>query len=50
MELKFSDGSMFSIHCTAIENEVADNMHQRSEMNYPISILPLEYADLVLKG
>ncbi len=30
VELKFNDGSMISIHCTAVENEVADNMYQRS--------------------
>ncbi len=26
VELKYSDGSMISIDCTAVENEVADNM------------------------
>lgn len=27
VELKFADGSMISIDCTAVENGVADNMY-----------------------
>ena len=38
VELKFSDGSMISINCTAVEDEVAKNMY------------PVEYADLILNG
>ena len=34
VELKFFDGSMFSIDCTGVENEIADNMYQRSELDY----------------
>ena len=34
VELKFNDGSMIAINCTAVENEVADNMYQRSELDY----------------
>ena len=30
VELKFSDGSMIAIDTIAVENEVADNMYQRS--------------------
>ena len=29
VELRYLDGSMISIDCTAVENEVADNMYQR---------------------
>ncbi len=50
VELKYSDGSMISIDCTAVENEVADNMYQRSELDYLIYNAPLEYADLILNG
>ena len=32
VELKFNDGSMIAINCTAVENEVADNMYQRSDL------------------
>ncbi len=50
VELKYSDGSMISIDCTAVENEVADNMYQRSELDYLVYNAPLEYADLILGG
>ena len=50
VELKFDDGSMIAINCTAVENEVADNMYQRSELDYLIYNDPLAYADLVLNG
>ena len=33
VELRFQDGSMISIDCTAVENEVADNRFQRSELD-----------------
>ena len=33
VELKLADGTMISIDCTAVENEVADNMYQRSELD-----------------
>ncbi len=36
VELRFSDGSMISIDTIAVENEVADNMYQRSELDYLI--------------
>ena len=50
VELKFVDGSMISIDTIAVENEVADNMYQRSELDYLIYNAPLEYADLILNG
>ncbi len=50
VELRFSDGSMISIDTIAVENEVADNMYQRSELDYLIYNDPLGYADLVLNG
>ena len=50
VELKFNDGSMIAIDTIAVENEVADNMYQRSELDYLIYNAPLEYADLILNG
>lgn len=50
VELKFSDGSMIAIDTIAVENEVADNMYQRSELDYLIYNAPWEYADLILNG
>ena len=48
VELKFSDGSMIAIDTVAVENEVARNMYERSELDYLIYNAPLEYADLIL--
>ena len=50
VELRFSDGSMIAIDTIAVENEVADNMYQRSELDYLIYNDPIGYADLILSG
>lgn len=50
VELKFSDGSMIAIDTIAVENEIARNMYERSELDYLIYNVPLEYADLILNG
>ena len=50
VELRFQDGSMISIDCTAVENEAADNLYERSELDYLIYNDPLGYADLILNG
>ncbi len=50
VELKFNDGSMIAIDTIAVENEVADNMYQRSDLDWLIYNKPLEYAQLVLGG
>ena len=50
VELKFANGSMISIDCMAVENEVAKNMYQQSELDYLIYNDPIGYADLILNG
>ena len=50
VELKFSDGSVIAIDTIAVENEIADNMYQRSELDYLIYNDPLAYAELILNG
>lgn len=50
VELKFFDGSVIAIDTIAVEKEVADNMYQRSELDWLIYNAPLEYADLILNG
>ena len=50
VELKFSDGTLIAIDTIAVENEVADNMYQRSELDYLIYNDPIAYADLILSG
>ena len=48
VELKFSNGTMIAIDTIAVENEVADNMYQRSELDYLIYNDPIVYANLIL--
>ena len=50
VELKFANGSMIAIDTIAVENEVADNIDQRSELDWLIYNDPAAYADLVLNG
>ena len=50
VELKFSDGSMIAIDTIAVENKIADNMYQRSELDYLIYNDPVAYAELILNG
>jgi hypothetical protein len=50
VKLKFANGSMIAIDTIAVENEVADNMYQRSELDYLIYNDPIGYADLVSNG
>ena len=50
VELTYTDGSMLAIDTIAAENEYAEDMYQRSELDWLIYNAPLEYADLVLNG
>ena len=50
VELKFADGSMIAIDTIAVENEVDDNMYQRSERDWLIYNKTLEYGQLVFGG
>ena len=50
VELKFSGGTIIAIDTIAVKNEVADNMYQRSELDYLIYNDPIAYADLILNG
>ena len=44
------NGSMIAIDTIAVENEVADNVYQRSELDYLIYNDPVAYAELILNG
>ena len=50
VKLKFTDSSMIAIDTIAVENEIADNMYQRSELDWLIYNKPLEYAQIGLGG
>ena len=49
-KLKFANGSMIAIDTIAVENEVADNLYQRSELDYLIYNDPIGYTNLILNG
>ena len=50
VELNLDDGTLLAIDCTAVENEVANSMYQRSELDWLIYNASLGYADLILNG
>lgn len=50
VELRMGNGTLLSIDCTAVENEVANNMYQRSELDWLLYNDPLAYAELILNG
>ena len=50
VELRLEEGTLLSIDCTAVENEVANSMYQRSELDYLIYNDPVAYANLILNG
>ena len=50
VELKFFDGRMIAIDTIAVENEVADDMYQRSKLDYLVYNDPVAYAELILNG
>ena len=50
VELCLEDGALLFIDCTAVENEAANSMYQRSELDWLIYNDPLAYAELILNG
>ena len=50
VELKYTDGLMIAINVNEVENQIARNMYERSELDYLIYSDPLAYADLILNG
>jgi len=50
VELLFLDGMVLAIDTITVEDEVAANMFERSELDYLIYNDPLAYADLILNG
>lgn len=50
VELRYADGSMISIDCTELENEVVMNINARSEFDWLVYNAPFDYAELVLCG
>ncbi len=50
VEIEFLDGKQMSIYCHNIENEVANNRFERSDLDYLIYNDPVSYINLILSG
>lgn len=50
VEVKYTDGSMISIDCTRVENEIARNMYEASELDWLVYNAPADYVNLLLHG
>ena len=50
VEVKYQDGSMISIDCTKVENKVARNMYEASELDWLVYNAPVDYVNLLLHG
>ncbi len=50
VELRLDDGTLLSIDCTTVENEVANSIYQRSELDWLSYNDPLAYSELSLNG
>ena len=50
VEVKYADGSMISIDCTRVENEIARNMYEASELDWLVYNAPVDYVNLLLHG
>lgn len=50
VETKYDDGSMIAINCTAVENQIADNMYQRAELDWLIYNESHTYMNLIISN
>ena len=50
VKLRYTDGTLIDIDCLAVEDDVARNMYERSELTWLLYHDPVGYADLVLNG
>ena len=50
VELVYTDGSVIAVDTIAVENEYAEDMFQRSELDWLIYNAPREYAEMVMNG
>ena len=50
VEVKYADCSMIAICCPRVEDQVADNMYERSELDWLVYNAPVDYMNLLLHG
>lgn len=48
VELRYADGAMIAIDCTAVERSIDTTIRSRSELDWLSYNAPLAYAELVL--
>lgn len=50
VKLRYTDGALIDIDCLGVEDEVARNSAEQSELTWLLHHDPVGYADLVLNG
>lgn len=50
VEVKYADGSIIAIYCPRVEDQVANNMYERSELDWLVYNAPVDYVNLLLHG
>lgn len=50
VETIFSDGSMLSIYCPAVDDELNLTVAQQTELDWLLYNAPMEYVQLLLSG
>ena len=50
VEIKYADGRKLSIYCPRVEDMVAENMYERSALDWLVYNAPADYVNLLLHG
>ena len=50
VEVKYAYENMISIDCTRVENKIARNMYEASELDWLVYNAPVDYVNLLLHG
>jgi len=50
VEVSFSNDTILSIYCPAVDDELDLNMKQQADLDWLMYNKPLEYAQLILSG
>ena len=50
VEVRYESGSKLAIYCPRVEDMVAENMYERSELDWLVYNAPVDYVNLLLHG
>ena len=50
VEVRYEDGTMLAVDCTRVENEIARNMYEASELDWLVYNASMDYVNLLLHG